>query len=391
MKIPYLKITQKNETFYVTKFKASVLKDKLNFHFREPYSDNLREIEKYKDYINKLNRKGIEISADAEGVQRRLQISKINKIKKYLENEADSYFPTSVVLAADVSEDELFMNNYMEIEENDFGIIELSDDIMFQIVDGQHRLAGLFISDIDVQNDFEVPAVILFNATKHTCAKIFSDINGNQSTVNKSVIYDLYELMDPNEKNYIDNEQLQRIQSLHSICKTFNTDPKSPLYKHLKMLGVGNGAISQAFFIKYVDDAITNVGFDIKKTQSIYNQLFVYLKCFQRIFKNQWPVLEKDSYVNTFEFYDHSSKVLKEMKSQLLKTNGFGAIMMLFPDVYKHLESHDYDDYYQLISKLKSKIDWANDSILVQGTGKKNQSKMREKLISELGIKTNKK
>ena len=54
MKVPYIKIEQKNETFYVTKIKASVLRDHVNFHFRDPYSsENDRKV-MYSEYINKI-------------------------------------------------------------------------------------------------------------------------------------------------------------------------------------------------------------------------------------------------------------------------------------------------------------------------------------------------
>ena len=180
MRIPYIKIKQKNEVFFITKFKATELQKRVNFHFRDPYSDEEQKKILYKDYISKLEKKGISIIADEEGVQRRLQISRINKIKDYLEKEMDSYFPTSIVLAVDVSVEENFLYNYEDIEDKEFGEIELSDDVTFQIVDGQHRLAGLFISDESIIDDFEISAVLLFNATSHTCAKIFADINGKR-------------------------------------------------------------------------------------------------------------------------------------------------------------------------------------------------------------------
>jgi hypothetical protein len=39
MKIPYLKIKQRGEVFFSSKFKASTLLDHIDFHFREPYED----------------------------------------------------------------------------------------------------------------------------------------------------------------------------------------------------------------------------------------------------------------------------------------------------------------------------------------------------------------
>ncbi|EQB89739.1 hypothetical protein M918_19255 [Clostridium sp. BL8] len=391
MKIPYIKIVQKNEVFYITKFKASELKGRINFHFREPYSNTPEEVIKYNDYIDKLKKKGIEINASDEGVQRRIQISRINKIQQFLDENDDSYFPTSVVLGVDISKYEGFEQSYLKMESNDFGEIELPHDITFQIVDGQHRLAGLFISDMVNKEDFEVSAVLLFNATKYTCAKVFADINGNQTPVNKSVIYDLFDLVNST------NSKSNKIKTLHMLCKKLNNDPESPLFHHIKMLGIGGGAISQAFFIQSVDEVLKSINFDISNIQSIYSHLFIYLKCFQRVFKKQWPVIEskafddisdfneyasylsevlnKDIYNNPNQFIDYSNYVLKIQRSQLLKTNGFGSIMLLFPFVYNEVKEANYEKYFNIINSLKDKIDWANDEILIQGTGKKNQKK----------------
>lgn len=380
MKIPYIKISQKNEVFFITKFKSSELKNRINFHFRAPYSSEEEKNELYEEYMEKLKRKGIDINNNEEGIQRRVQISRINKIKNYINEKEDSFFPTSVVLAADVSKEEGFEKQYSEIEKNDFGIIDLNDNIKFQIVDGQHRLAGLFISDESIQDNFEISAVLLFNATKDTCAKVFADINGNQTPVNRSVIFDLYEMMDSNTEEAIKNK------NLHSICKKLNNDPDSPLYKHIKMLGVGSGAISQAFFIEYLDKAMRQIELNHNDIQEIYNNLFLYFKAFQRIFSSQWPVKEKKQYNNMRDFYDFSDKVLKQDKSQIIKTNGFGALMLVFPFVYNTLEKRNFDEYYELISKLKGKIDWSKDDILARGTGKKIQNELKNKLKKILGI-----
>ncbi|NKF05689.1 DGQHR domain-containing protein [Clostridium gasigenes] len=401
MKIFYIKLTQKNEVFYITKFKASELKNKINFHFREPYSDAADDIEKYEEYIEKLRKKGIEINADDEGVQRRIQIARINKIKKYLEEQDESFFPASVVLTADISKYESFEKIYSRMEEKDFGEVDLPDDIMFQIVDGQHRLAGLFISDKIDQENFEIPAVLLFNATNHTCAKVFTDINGNQTPVNRSGIYDLFDLINDKDENS------NKIKTLHLLCKKLNNDPDSPLFNHIKMLGIGSGAISQAFFIQYLGEALKSANLSYSNSQEIYDHLFIYLKCFQRIFKTQWPVIENKEMNNMDEFEeykayllktlnkdinnnnqsrDYSNYVLKVAKSQLLKTNGFGAVMMLFPYVYKQVEEANYNKYIKLLNRLDNKIDWATDEILIQGTGKKNQKKMLEKMLDILNI-----
>lgn len=372
MKAPYIRIQQKDEIFFITKFSSDVLKKKVNFHFRQSYTTKNNEFEDYLKYMDKVRRMGLEINAEEEGIQRRVQIKRIEAIKDYLENQTESFFPNTVILSVDLSNDDDFMKNYTQYEENEIGFFDFPEDVEFQIVDGQHRLAGLFISSDELQKSFEMPVVLLINITINTCAKIFADVNGNQAPVNRSVIYDLYELMDED-----DNKNIERNKKLHSICKMLNNDNKSPLYQHIKMLGIGNGAISQAFFVNALRKAFDTINYNYENLQEMYECLFFYFYAFQDIFPTEWPVLR--IYKDYEEFLNYSKNVLKEKKSQLLKTNGFGAIMYLFPEVYKSINSHDYKSYYDQIIKLKS-IDWCNDEILKGGTGEKTQKAMANKL-----------
>ena len=87
-----------------------------------------------------------------------------------------------------------------------------------------------------------------------------------------------------------------------------------------------------------------------KDAQYIYNQLFFYFKAFQNLFPDDWPV---PLYFNNKDDLEmHAEYVLKSRKSQLVKTNGFGAIMRLFPLVYKE-GNREYDDYYSFYNHSK--------------------------------------
>lgn len=388
MKIPYMIIHQKEESFLLTKFRASDLLKHITFHFRQAYSEDKSDDVSIEKYLEGIRRKGIEIQTSDEGIQRRLQLNKINQIRDYLNNdEEESFFPNAVILSTDLSIfkddngqflDDKITEQLNNSENQDFGVIDLPDDIMFTIVDGQHRLAGLFLAKKDVQDNFDIPAILLLNITINTCAKIFSDVNGTQSTVNRSVIYDLYEMR-------TDSKSISYTKKLHSICKNFNTDRESPLYRHIKMLGVGEGAISQSFFVNAVDKAIKAAQIDNNSLQDLYNDLFFYFRAYQRVFFYQWPVLEDFS--NYEDFRNHSCKVMKEDKSQMLKTNGFGGMMKAFPTIYKSLEKTErtYQDYHSVIERLKGKIDWCND--FNQGTGAKNQDKVKDRILEILGLK----
>ncbi|ALC89182.1 hypothetical protein AM500_04800 [Bacillus sp. FJAT-18017] len=366
LRIPYIRVTQKSETFFVSKINTAEIANNIDFHFRDPYSIDENEIFTYQKYINELERNDIYVSRSEEGIQRRLQLNRIHDIKKYLLSEENNFFPSSILLSVDVSKVRTFEEDYLEYEDSEIGYFNLPDDVRFTVIDGQHRLAGLLSAMEEIQ-EFELPAVILFNVSRSTAAKLFSDINGKQKPVSKSLVYDLY--------SEIDTIRPKEIKKYNVICQKFYSDPTSPLYRHIKMLGIGEGAISQAFFIDY---CISNLRYtDLDDIQEIYTQLFYYFKAFQYVFPEDWPV--KEGFSSFEELMEHSRYVLKERKSQLVKTNGFGAILQLFPKVYRY-SAGDFQKYLHIIEQLRGNINWVADPDSPTGTGKAFQRKITERL-----------
>lgn len=368
MKIPYIKIKQRSETFYVVKFNAKNLIDSLNFHFREPYSDFEKEdvVIKNKKYIEEVRRKGIEIQSNEEGIQRRLQIDRITNIKNYIESDITNFLPNTVLISADISNRIDIEEQILSAENNEIGFFNFPKNFYFNIIDGQHRLGGLSLLDNDLLEEFEVPAIILFNISIETAAKLFADINGKQKAVNKSLIYDLY--------SQIDNEKHKEISKFHNICNLLYKDKKSPLYRQIKMLGVGSGSISQAFFIDYVKDSISKTDLKDKSAQEIFNYLFWYFKAYQINFPEDWSV--PLSFSNNKEIDKHAEYVLKIRKSQLLKTNGFGAIIRAFP--YLLNEISDPKDFERIIEKQVGRINWVPQN---KGTGKAIQNHLLNEIL----------
>ncbi len=377
IKIPYIRVKQRSEIFYITKLKATFLKKHVNFHFRDPYLHlgSPKKVEEFNDYIDKIRKKGIELKSSEEGIQRRIQINRINDIKYYIESSMSNFFPNSVLLSVNVTDLDDFEDQYLKYEDDEIGYFELPDDIKFTIIDGQHRLAGLFITDETIYKEFEMPAVLLLNISISTAARLFADINGKQKPVNRSLIYDLYE--------EVDTVEFDELKKIHQVCQKFYSDEKSPLFRQIKMLGIGNGAISQAFFIDYVIAAIKKTDLIDKSTQEIYNQLFYYFKSYQKVFPEDWPV--SSDFTSHKELDDYAYTVLKKRKSQLVKTNGFGAILNVFPSIHKNTDG-SYKGYVGMIGKLKDKITWIPDPRRVYGTGKAFQNYLVKEIKAILNI-----
>jgi DGQHR domain-containing protein len=125
-------------------------------------------------------------------VQRILNTSRISDIKNFALKMGD--FPASIVL------------NWIGgtlIEDN--GSVEVPDKPrVAQIIDGQHRVAGLkaAIQEDPKVADYEIPVAIYEGLDTANSARIFISINTEQRPAPKSLVFDLYgvtasDLLDP--------------------------------------------------------------------------------------------------------------------------------------------------------------------------------------------------
>lgn len=125
-------------------------------------------------------------------VQRVLNSSRIAGIKDFAIRMGD--FPASIVLNS---------NGGHITEKN--GLLEIPDEQKIaQIIDGQHRVAGLkaAIDENPAVRDYEIPVAIYEGLDTAHSARIFISINTEQRPAPKSLVFDLYgvaasDLLDP--------------------------------------------------------------------------------------------------------------------------------------------------------------------------------------------------
>ena len=105
-----------------------------------------------------------------------------------------------------------------------------------QVIDGQHRLAGLeeAMRESEAIGDQEVIVTLSEHLSTPQAAKILLNINTEQRPVPKSLIYDLF-------GEAVDNSNHVVIRAT-DIAKDLNDDPESPLYKIIKMPGAPRGS-----------------------------------------------------------------------------------------------------------------------------------------------------
>lgn len=125
-------------------------------------------------------------------VQRILNTSRISGIKQFALERGD--FPASIVLN--------WVGDELSVTGNEVEIPEIERSA--QIIDGQHRVAGLreaILAKPEV-GDQPIPVAIYHKLDTAQSAKIFLSINTEQRPVPKSLVFDLYgiandDLMDP--------------------------------------------------------------------------------------------------------------------------------------------------------------------------------------------------
>ncbi len=171
--------------------------------------------------ITYVARRGIDQEQGA--IQRILNKSRISGIRDFLLN--GGFFPNNVIL--NVKEDgNLSYNN-----SNDEISFDLNPRIA-QIIDGQHRIEGLkeaIKSNVSI-GEILIPTVLVNDISTEICAEIFVSINTEQKSVPKSLIYDLYGLMNISAKDF-------SIERGTDIAKILNTDDNSPYQGYVKFPG----------------------------------------------------------------------------------------------------------------------------------------------------------
>ena len=255
-----------------------------------------------------------------DGIQRELSHNRVKEIAAYCE-DPDATFPTPIILSVESSDKQkLVFDSQLRFEYDDS--FEFAE-----ILDGQHRIAGIRENG-NIQLDLVV--IIMFDLTQEQKAYVFSTINSNQVKVDKSLIFDLFEL----------SENRSPYKTCHDLARIFNSNLESPFYKRLKMLGKKASSaesLSQGTFVTYLvklisrdpkDDAIKikkgwrleddpylplrNI-FIAGNDEIILKILLNYFKAAKSVFPEEWD--NPEEYI-------------------LTKTTGFGALVKAFKHFY---------------------------------------------------------
>lgn len=303
-------------------------------------------------------------------------------IRKQIMNELNGVisplFPTSIILA--FNNDEIDIKGLNKVVELDLQNISSSnqsssdlDDNKILIVDGQHRYFGMLylyenLKKNDKKDDLDEKVLtfienycfnctILVNFDLWEQAQVFATVNFNQKKVNKSLFYDIYGIRVPEEYSIVPRQN--EIYISHQLVKFLAKDEKSPLNGFIKMLGVGRGFVSQAFFVEQL--------LELFKPSSIWGYITEDLKRDKLSKSYSFAAIELSAYLTaiflTFKEYWPASLDGKP-NSLICKTTGLGALMRFLVDIHNSVDTDKMNEfknninsesYRQLVDEFYSK------------------------------------
>ncbi len=170
--------------------------------------------------------------------------ARVRDLQKYV-TFYDATFPTSIIIAVD-ADAVSFSDERREMTLSNVIRGTREESILFRqiarVLDGQHRIAGL--SEYNGP-EFDLNVTIFVGIDIAQQAQIFSTVNLEQTKVNKSLAYDLFELASSRSPQ----------KTCHNVVVALDQDATSPFYRRIKRLGAATTGrigetLTQATFVE---------------------------------------------------------------------------------------------------------------------------------------------
>ena len=234
-------------------------------------------------------------------VQRVLSNYRVKQIREYV-LQGKIFFNTFLLNWNEPKHKILFNNGMIEIP-----IVPACA----QVIDGQHRLGGLQAAmeiDPNVGNRTVLVSFTIGLTTKEA-AEIFLNINTEQKPVPKSLIYDLFGIVESDKEHAVNRAK--------DIAIELNENEDSPYYKLIKFPGApaGYGIVDLSSFVSSLKNYLKPNGLffnynitDLNRQKTIFLNYFTAIKYFydqKEIWhlKSKNPFLQSAGVVGAIEFF----------------------------------------------------------------------------------------
>lgn len=303
------------------------------------------------------------------GIQRGLNSKRVSAITKYIET-VDASFPNAFILNLNSE----YLNEAPKTiqsgcpDDSSLFCFEVSvDEGAFSIIDGQHRLSGFESADVEV---FDLIVAFFIDLPIEDQAYLFSTINVTQQKVNKSLVYDLFDVAETRSPQH----------TAHVVTKALNSDEDSPLHRRVKLLGIApkfedevlyRAPLSQGTVAERIVDLISKDpmgdrdtyrrGAVIELTGDEIDKGLIFRRFFAE--EKDWAILR--ILKNYFRAVSEAFPDLwSEHNNPLSKTIGYGALMSLLVDAYRvgsQKEDLSFDFFLGLMEKLRANSEADNE------------------------------
>lgn len=371
--IPFIEVNQPIGRFYVASMKCKDILEIARFDIRRIERDETNDIDNY------------------FGIQRKPSPNRLKEISEYVKF-VDATFPNNIVIAIKSLQSEVSDEKIRNIKVENGKLSIRRNEMIAQIIDGQHRLLGLqkaiddnpLFSD-NLKEDFELPVTIYVDMDIENQSMVFATINKAQTKVNKSLVYDLYDLANTRSP----------YRTAHNIVRVLNENNKSPLKNKIKMLGVAddnlNETIAQATIVECIVKYISKNG--LKDRDDLKRKVRLEIGNDKKLFFRNWFIQEKDlliarTLLNYFLSIQDKWKTAWNSNSIIVKSTGIIAFMNLLSDLIKDKQFTEEEFSKELFDKIFSNVqindaDFNNDNYPSGGIG---QSKLRKELLEQIKI-----
>ena len=309
------------------------------------------------------------------GIQRELDPKRVKEIAQYVRG-SDATFPTAVVLA--VPERCVTIESPIDVEDRfvrmtlsnyHAGNEDQDETVLYRsiakVIDGQHRLKGLEGYE---GSDFDVNVSIFIDADIADQASVFATVNLAQTKVNKSLVYDLFEL----------SKSRSPEKTCHSIVVALEATAGSPLYRKVKRLGKATAGrytetLSQATVVTGVLQYICKDKIQIIRDRQIGRRGGAFAPATaddaERLVLRPFFVDGKDVELTNL-LWNYFEAVQKRWPDawasngtgmMLNRTNGYDGLMKFFRRAYRHFAAPGAPVTVEQFSSLFEKVDLSDN------------------------------
>ena len=323
------------------------------------------------------------------GIQRPLIKSRVEEIKQYVTN-SDACFPTAVILAiegrcAEFDESQSLLNLHSVEGDDDDGVRSTK---IAKVLDGQHRIEGL--RDF-AGPEFDINVSIFIDMDIESQAYLFSTVNLQQTKVNRSLVYDLFD--------YSQARSPQK--TAHNVAVALDALEGGPFFQRIKRLGTAtpgrkNETLTQAAFVEALLPFMTS---NMIRDRDLYlrgkrppkvSEDEAVKMIFRRMFLDEEDIKIADVVNNFFaavaEKWPRAWAAVDGL--MLGKTNGFTAMMRLLPPIYRRLVKSGDVPRRQDFRSFLEKSQLLEDDFTIENfkPGTSGQAGLFKQLREQLGI-----